>query len=317
MSNVSKVMAATGLIVLSFGLAGCQQGAAPAKAPEVVLQEGMAKLMEVSSNSYNVKVQGDLKGPQGETPEKLTFNFTASGSMEAKDAKDPKFNLNLKGDMMADLDGGSGEASFRMNKDAVYLSLMSLDGKGQVTIPEEMKAEFVGKWWTMPIPPEALDELAKSMPSSDTANMTAEQKEMKALLESTKFFKDVTYKGMESVGGEQSYHYTGALDKVALTEFVGKAAELQGETVSADELAEMKTSLETFDFTGDFYVGQTSGVLNKIKGNLVLKASADGSSPSGTIALELMASDFNKPVTVQVPADAQPIPLEALGALPL
>lgn len=317
MSNVTRVLAATGLIAMSFGLVACQQAAAPEKAPEVVLQEGMAKMMEVSSNSYNVTIKGDLNGPTGEKLEKVTFDLTASGSMEAKNAKDPKFNLALKGAMMADADGGSGEASFRMNKDAIYMSLMSLNGKGEVTIPEDIKAELVGKWWSMPIPPEALEELGKSMPSSDEANMTEDQKQMKALIDSTKFFKDVAYKGMESVGGEQSYRYTATLDKAAFSEFVSKAAALQGETVSETELADMKTGLDMFDFSGDFYVGQSSGILNKVKGVLMMKASADGSTPSGSIAIEAMASDFNKPVTVEVPADAQPIPLEALGALPL
>lgn len=317
MSNVTRTLAVTGLVAISFGLVGCQQGAAPEKAPEVVLQEGMAKMMEVSSNSYNVNVKGDLKGPTGEKPEKVTFNLIASGSMEAKDAKDPKFNLSLKGDMMADADGGSAEAAFRLNKDSIYLSLMSLDGKGEVNIPDDIKAELVGKWWSMPIPPEALDELAKAMPSSDTANLTDQQKQMKALIDSTKFFKDVAYKGMESVGGEQSYHYTATLDKAAFTEFVSKAAELQGETISDTEKADMAQGLEMFDFSGDFYVGQTSGILNKVKGVLTMKASADGSTPSGTVAIEAMASDFNKPVTVEVPANVEPLPLEALGALPL
>ena len=317
MNKFSKVLAATGLVAMSLGLVACQTATAPTEDPGVVLQKGLTKLMEVSSNSYSVNLQGDLKGPAGEEPEKVTFKLAASGSMEAKDAMEPKFNLSIKGDMMADADGGNLEAAFRMNKEAIYLSLMSLEGKGEVTIPEEIKAELVGKWWTMPIPPEALEELAKSVPTSDTENMTEDQKKMKELLDQTKFFKDVVYKGSENVSGEPSHHYTAVLDKDAFATFVAKAAELQGETVSQAEIDEMKAGMEMFDFSGDFYVGQNSGILNKVKGVFTLKATADGDSPSGTVTVEATAADFNKPVTVEVPADAQPIPMEMLGALPL
>lgn len=317
MNKILRVVAATGLVAMTLGLVACQTATAPAKDPQVVLQEGLAKLLEVSSNSYSVGLKGDLKGPEGELPAKVTFNLTASGSMEAKDAKDPKFNLTVKGDMMADADGGNGEAAFRMNKEAVYLSLIALEGKGAVTVPEEIKAELVGKWWTMPIPPEALEELVATMPSSATENLTEEQKKMKALLAETKFFKDVVYKGSENVGGEPSHHYTAVLDKDALATFAAKAAEIQGETVGQAEIDEMKSGMEMFDFSGDFYVGQNSGILNKVKGVFTLKATPDGDSPSGSVTVEAMASDFNKPVTVQVPADAQPIPMELLGELPL
>jgi hypothetical protein len=223
----------------------------------------------------------------------------------------------MKGNMMADQDGGSGEVLFKMNKDAIYLNLSSLEGKGSITIPEEMKTQLLAKWWTMPIPPEALEELAKTVPQGDTANMTEEQKKMKALIESTKFFKNVAYVGTEKVAGEDSAHYTASLDKDSFADFTVKAAEIQGQTVSDAEKTEMKKAMENFDFSGDFYVGKTSGVINKVKGVLTIKENADKSSPSGTVTLEGVISNLNKPVTVDVPADAQPIPAEALSSLPL
>ena len=319
MRNVSKVLAATGLLVMSIGLAGCQDIGAPvpAKAPEVVLQEGLAKLASLTSYSYNVSLKGDLKGPAGQPPEKVMFNAAANGGIDTKDSKDPRINLVLKGDMTADKDGGDAEISFRMNKDNMYMNLKSLNGKGAVTIPEEVKQQFLAKWWSMPVPPEALAEMAKAVPQGDTANMTDEQKKMKALIDGTKFFKNVAFVGMEDVSGESAYHYTGALDKDAFSAFVVKASELQGKTVSEEEKTQMKTSLETFDFSGDFYVGKTSGTLLKVKGNLTIKENAEKSSPSGSVTVEGSVSDLNKPVTVEVPADAQPFPTEALSSLPL
>lgn len=320
MRKFSKTLAASGLVVLSLGMTGCQNlgaPAAPQKAPEVVLQEGMAKLADVTSYGYDLGLKGDLTGPAGQPPEKVNFDLKLKGNVDAKDPKDPRFNLSLSGSMMADADGGSGELSFRLNKDALFINLMKLDGKGSVTIPEEMKEQLIGKWWTLPIPPEALEEMAKSMPQGGSENLTEEQKKMKELVDQTKFFKNVEYKGMESVGGEQSYHYTGMLDEDAFMAFVAKAAEMQGQPMSEGDQAEMKEAMQYVDFSGDMYVGQNSGVLNKVKGNLTFTQDAEKSTPSGTITIEFMVSDLNKPVTVEVPADAQPIPMEALGGLPL
>jgi hypothetical protein len=318
MRNVTKILAASGLIVLSFGLAGCEEVAqAPQKAPEVVLQEGLAKLSNMTSYKFDVVLKGDLKGPDGQPPAKVTVDATLNGGIDTKDTKDPRLNLNLKGNMMADADGGTGELSFRMNKDNLYLNLKSLEGKGSITVPEEIKSQLIGKWWTMPVPPEALAEMAKSMPQGADATLTDEQKQMKTLIEQTKFFKDVKFVDMAPVAGEQSYHYTGVLDKTAFSAFVVKASELQGQTVSEEEKTQMKTSMDTFDFSGDFYVGKDSGALNKVKGTLTIKENADKSSPSGTLSLDVTVSDLNKAVTVEVPADAQPIPAEALSSLPL
>jgi hypothetical protein len=318
MSKVLKALAASGLIVLSFGLAGCQEAGAPEKAPEEVIQEGIIKLTEATSHSYDVSVKGDLKGPNGEKPEKVTFDMKADGSMEATDVKDPKFNLSLTGEMMADADGGKGTVDFRLNKDAIFMNLKALSGEGAVTIPPELSAELIGKWWTMPIPPEALAEIAASVPATGSEEeMTPEQKKMKELVDSTKFFKDVKYIGSESVGGEPSHHYTAVMDQDAFTAFAVKASELQGQKISDAEVADMKQSMSMFDFSGDLYVGQNSGVLNKVKGVITFKASPDGDTPTGTITVEGMVSDLNKPVTVEVPADAQPIPMELLGGLSL
>ena len=37
--------------------------------------------------------------------------------------------------------------------------------------------------------------------------------------------------------------------------------------------------------------------------------------PSGTVSFDLTLSDINKPVVVEVPADAQPLPQELSGGL--
>lgn len=317
MRKVSKILAASGLVIVSLGMFGCQP-AVPQKAPEVVLQEGMNKLAAATSYGYDVSLVGDLKGPAGQTPAAVSFNVALKGGVDMKDSKDPKLNLDLKGTMNADADGGNGEIALKLNKDAIFLNLMSLEGKGAVTIPEQLKTQYVAKWWTMPLPPAALAELAKAAPGGDAATMTEDQKKMKALVDSTKFFKNVQFVGSENVAGEDSFHYTAELDKDALMAFIKQAAVLQGSAAMSDtDQKDMQASLDLIDVSGDMYVGKTSGVLNRAKGTLTIKSSAAKPSASGTITFDATASDLNKPVTVDAPKDAQPIPPEALSALPL
>jgi hypothetical protein len=316
MRKVSKIFAASGLVIVSIGMFGCQ-AAIPQKAPEAVLQEGINKLADVTSYGYDVNLIGDLKAPQGETPAAINFNFGLKGGVDMKDLKDPKLNLDLKGTFNADANGADGEIALKLNKDAIFLNLMSLVGKGSITVPEELKTQYVAKWWTMPLPPAALAELAKAAPGGDAANMTDAQKKMKALVEETKFFKNAQFVDSVAVGGEDSFHYTAELDKDALETFVAKASELQGTAMSDADKQSMKDSLADLDLSGDIYIGKTSGAMNRMKGTLTLKPNAAKPSPTGTVTFDATLSDLNKPVTIDAPKDAQPIPPEALGALPL
>lgn len=319
MRKFPKILVASGLLTLSVALAGCQN-AAPGQqggSPEAALQQGISKLADVTSYTYAAKVKADLTGPAGEAPQKIAFNLNLDGNVEVKDSTDPRFNLKMSGNMMADSDGGSADLEFRLNKEAMFVNLLKLEGQGAVTIPAEMKAQLIGKWWTLPIPPEALQEMAKSLPQGGQANLTEEQKKVKVLVEQTKFFKNVEFKGTENVGGEMSNHYTAVFDKDAFMGFVVKMAELQNQPMSEADQSQMKAGMANMEFNGHVYVGQNSGVLNKVKGDLTFKDASNANSPSGTVAMELMLSDLNKPVAVEVPAGAQPVPLEALGGFGL
>jgi hypothetical protein len=324
MNKILKLVAAGSLVAVSLGLSGCQNvvnapGVDP-KVPEVVLQDAMSKLADVTSYSYDMNLAGDLHAPVDvsgvvQKPENIKLNLNFNGGVDLKTAKDPKLNLNLKGDVMADADGGNGEFSLRMNKDAVYGSVISLAGKGQVQIPEELKTQVIGKWWTMAVPPEALDELAKSLPQGNNQNLTAQQKKLKDLVQKTKFFKDVKFVAVEDVKGEQSNHYSAVLDKAAFSEFVFEAVEIQNEKMTNEDESTLKESLDSMDFTGDLYVGKDSGVLNKMKGVLTLQKNANKPAPTGTMTFDVIFADLNKPVSVEVPKDAQPVPTNALMSL--
>lgn len=302
------VVALTAAVVLS----GCQQAAQPQKAPEEVVKDGMKNLASVTSHQFEFEVKGDLTGPKGEKPEKVKFGVMLSGSADMKDTKDPKINLKLDGSGNADEASAAGAAEFRMNKDALYFSLAKLETKGGEEVPKEFVDMYVGKWWKIAIPPEALNEFTASIPEGGSQeNLSPEQKKMRALFESTQFFKNIKFVAVEDVKGEKSFHYTAELDKDAFATFAVKAAEEQGKAMTASDLEEMKAGMKKFDFVGNVWVSQTSGVLNQVSGDVKL-ATTDASEPTGTVTLRMTLWDFNKPVTVQVPSGALDFPVEQL-----
>ena len=312
MKNSSKFLA-VGMMALMM-LTACQPAPPASKDPQEVVQDSIKKLSSVTSYAYDVKVNGDLKGPDGVPPAKVTFDVKLNGALDMKDPQDPKLNLSLDGNIDADGDGGDGKIEVRLNKSNVFVNLMALNGKGTVAVPEDMKKEFVNKWWSLPIPPEALAEMAASFPQGDDSTLTEEQKKMKALVENTQFFTDIKFVGNETVMGESSFHYSAMLNKDAFVEFTKQVSELQGTTVSDAELESLKTGMNNFDMTADMYIGANSGIMNRLKANITIKAT-DATMPSGTITFDASAGSFDKAVTVTEPEGSQPFPLDMLGGL--
>lgn len=300
-------------VVITFSaftlLAGCQQAAAPQKPAEEVIKEGMAKLTDITSYRYEFKLNGDVKDSM--TDEKVNFNMNLGGQIDVKNPAEPKLTVSLTGSGSdAKGNGGNGSFDLRMNKEAVYFNVKSFEmkGEGAEAIPAEVKDLF-GKWWKVALPPEVVAELQKSVPQGEEGKLTPEQEKMKKLIDETNFFSKPTYVGMEDVMGEQSYHYTGTLDKQALLSFMKKAAEEQGESISESEMAEAEEGLKVVDITGDIYVGATSGVLNKFSGTIKMNGTT-ADQPQGTLNISFAVGDINKPVTVDVPSDATDFPIE-------
>ncbi len=309
-----KSLVSGGVIALTAALvfSGCQQ--VPQRAPEEVVKAGMKNLVAVTSHEFDLSVKGDLKGPQGEKPESVKFNLSLGGSADLKDNKDPKINLKFEGSGNADEQTASGSAEIRLNKEAVYFTLAKLTSSGG-EVPKEFVDLYVGKWWMLPIPPEALDEITSSIPEGGSQEaMTPEQKRMRELFEGTQFFKNIKFVAMEDVKGAQSYHYSAELDKDAFAAFALKAAAEQGQEMSETDKADMQAAMKKFDFVGNVWVTKDGEILNQVSGDVKLVGATD--EPSGTVTVKLSLWNFNKPVSVTAPTGAEEFPIqEIMGAL--
>jgi hypothetical protein len=317
------VIAFTAAIVLS----GCQQG--PQLPPDQAVRQGMQKLTTLTSQSFEVALNGNIQSSaddsqqsvsgdsQQSAPVNTQFNITLGGSTDLKDLNDPKINLTLDGTVNASNESGSAAGELRMNKDFVYFMLSKLAIQGADQIPQEFTDTYVGKWWKLAVPPETLKQLTNSMPEGGSSQQASDPQKQQLidLFNNTQFFKNVQFVATEDVKGEQSAHYTAQLDKDALMTFVQKAAVIQNKPMSDSDVTDMQNGLKNVDFSGGVWIGNTSGIMNQISGNITYTGTtpADG---NGTFAVRLTLWNFNQPVAVVAPAGAQDFPYEQLmGAL--
>ncbi len=318
-----KTLLTGGVIAMTAALvfAGCQQVQQPQKSPEQVVQDGMKNLTSVTSHKFEFGINADLTGPQGETPQKVKFNFTLGGSVDLKDTQDPKINLTLDGSGNADDQSGAATAELRMNKDALYFMLSKLTTQGGQPIPQEFTTQYVGKWWKITIPPDALQQLTTSLPEGGNSQQAATPEEqqakdkMKALFESTKFFKNIQFVGTESIKGQSSFHYTVDFDKDAFMAFAQQAAIDQGQPMADTDIQDMKDTLNKVEITGNLWIDQATGIMDQVSGDIKF-VNPGPQDPSGTMSIRVTLWDFNKPVTVEVPAGATEFPVqELMGAM--
>jgi hypothetical protein len=288
---------------------GCQQAApaVPAKPPEEVIKEGMTKLSDVTSYAYEVAANADIKDP---TTGGVKFDVTLAGALDLKDKKDPRMTMKLDGSGSDDKgEGGSGSFEVRLNKDAVFFNLMKLEltGSQADAIPTEVK-DMLSKWWKITLPPGSLDEISASLPQGSMEEMTPEQKQLKQAFDDSKMFTNPTLVGTESIKGENSEHYSVTVDKKALSAFIAKAGELQGQAMTEADMKDMEAGLEKVDIKGDVWIGQTSMVMNQMSGTVTFKGTAP--DPTGTLGFRFTLSDINKPVTIVPPTDATEFPVQ-------
>lgn len=313
-----KSLLTGGVIVLSTAamvFTGCQQ-AQPQKAPQQVVQDGMKNLTTVTSHQFELALNGDLNGPQGQTPAKVQFNTTLAGAVDLKDTQDPKINLTLDGSGSADAQSAAASAELRMNKADLYLILSKLTAQGGEPIPKEFTDSYVGKWWKITIPADTFKEFTANLPEyGSQQTLTPDQQKMKDLFTNTQFFKNIAYVGIEDVKGQQSYHYTADLDKDAVMKLMVQGAIDQGKPMTDADQKDMQTSMQKIDFSGGVWVAQDSGIMDQVSGDIKF-ANASPTDPTGKISVRVTLWDFNQPVTVVAPAGAADFPTQALmGAM--
>ncbi len=304
-----SLLAITSITVVFSACSSAENGdevsveGAPDKTPEEVVKEAMNNSYDVTSHSYEVNVSSN-SSVEGQ---ELSFEATLSGVQDLSDPLHPVMSLKLDGS--GNLDGGTEQnvsAEVRLTNDILYFVLSEIsDFDG--ALPQEMVAGYIGQWWQMAVPPGSFEYNSFAIGGEDE-NLTEEQKKMKELLKNTQFFKDVEYLGVD----KDSYHYKAVLDKEAVKEFVVKAAEIEGQVVTADDKAELDEGIEMINLEGEVWVDTKLMIVRGMAGTVTV----DDSGESFAVQFDAWMDDINEAVEVEAPKDATEFdPFMLLGGM--
>ncbi len=301
-----KVTAILGMISM-LALAGCggsksdPAGETGKPATETV-QESLSNFYyEVDTASYEVNLMGDVQAPEGQVPGSVNFDVTLSGSVDSSNPAQPMLNLALMGS--GSMDDGADQnvdAELRLDSEMLYFVVNEVsDFDGQ--LPAEMVSEFLGQWWSMPIPPGTF--AAAGAYNDGDEELSEDEQKFKDLIERSTFFKDIEYVGEEDVMGDAASHYTLALDKEGIKQFVQDGAmEFEGEELSEADMADLDEALEALDFSGEYWIGVDDMIMRGMKGTWTITPPEGGSID---LTVDVKVGELNEPVSVEAPADAQ------------
>ncbi|WP_336216849.1 DUF1396 domain-containing protein [Nonomuraea sp. LPB2021202275-12-8] len=266
--RISLATAAAGAALVAVTVAGCGTNAQPIQvnlAASEVLAQAAQKTADVSS--YTVDAIVNMKHPQ-------QGNGKLQGRMLYQSK--PQLAVDLTIDS-ADFGGKGlpGGARAVLHSDTVYVKVEALKEMFGATKP----------WIKVPLNDVGsraqVDQYLGQIQQFDLASVT------KMVTAS----KDVKSVGTESVGGEDTTHYSGT--------FPVDAAVQQ---LPADKQEQAKTNLaELKDIKFDIWVGSD---------DLPRKLTMSGAEAGGTMDAALMFKGFNEPVDIQAP------PADQVGELP-
>lgn len=301
MKKLRNLLVITALVSVLTGLTGCGlTSKEPAKPAQDVVKESITNLLNTTSKSYDLTVNGDAVGAPGATPKDVKFNGTVAGVYDGTEAKKPQFTVKLDGSLIADAaPENSLSLEMRLDKANLYLNVAKIPDLG-TTVPKETIAMIVGKWWKIAVPEGTFDQLAAINDQNDK-DLSPDAKAMKDLFKNTNFFTGLKFVGSENVNGANAFHYTGTLDKVAVKTFVTEASKLQKQTLADTDVKNLDAFLAATTAPVDFWVDETTMTLTKVTSQLNVVPQNAGSLK---IDLGLTFGNFNQAVTIEVPKDA-------------
>lgn len=300
--------------LLAVGCGGDNQGQGASASPSAsggdqeltaqqIVDNSQAAMANLKSASFTLDLSAAVQGDTAKmTDEQLKAiaksPVTVTG--QGKVSNDPQ-----KADMTisANFAGQAIDVGLRMDGDSIWV-------------------QFMGTWYV--VPEDMLSSMTGASPApsaSPTAALTQQlMDQIKGLgVDPSTWSKELTLVGEESVNGVDTYHIAQTLDVdkmvTDLVKVMGSVSSLTGSTTAPDAEETQKTATmlkeSLTDLTVDYWYAKDTSYLSKIVvgADLDFTAQADAQAEgvdSMTFDFTLGMSDFDKAVTVEAPADAQP-----------
>lgn len=283
-----------------------------------MLQTGITNLLAQKSSDFTINLNGNMLGKDAESkPQNLTFDVVVQGDSSKVDEFAANFNTKLTANVKVNQDAYVADAELRGDQKNLFAVLIKLTGP-EKDIPKDQIAAFVNKWWKIPLPENFYQDLVKNADSS--ASLLKIQQIYQASID---YLKDISYEGVDTVGGLKSYHYTAEVDAGKLKAFLQGYFKSNGGELTDENLKDFNDFFDNAKTNAEFWVSMDGQILNRIKFDVKMNKilGSDGKSAGkGELHFDMAGSNYGKTVTVQEPVGAQEFDLfgmlEGLGIDP-
>lgn len=278
-----------------FMLTACSGGVKPSKEVMKKFKENLIKI-ESADMSLALTVKGS------DSTDKVDFNLKMDGKLDGKDKKTTKADLNLtaKGTLKAGTDSLSGDIGLALKtvgKNFYFnVTKFSSTDASAASIKTALKP-YENKWQHL-----ASDFIPKSIQSlqEKDAETLKKEKQLKDLFVSTTLFDVAKEYGVEKLNGEKMYHYGLRFNKTGLKDYIKKASEINGTTMTSAEIdnavkfVDSITKMEVWINAKDFYV---------YKWVIDVSSKDATNSVTSDVSVTYTAKSYNKDLKITAPTD--------------
>jgi len=309
------------------------------QSPEKILQ----KTSERSASINALEFQGALNidvysmGNESESwnnplfsPQSISnanFSVDFSGAADNIDANNPKgyykFNLKAGGQTQAISASASIlDVEMRVINKIVYTKLNTSMLAAFTTSTSSPALSLLNNW--IRIDPNELKDMNAPFGTGQTFNTTQgmgslsqdQLDKINKIVSEAKIYKNIEKLADEQIDGQSVYHLKMLIDGAELKRSIKEIA-IVTQGLTADQTQYFNSMLDEIELNFDeneIWISKKDFLPRKIILGLIMGSKDNPSEPSGKISLEIVFSNFNKPVQVDIPQQSIPF-MEAFGTL--
>lgn len=322
-NKLGKILFIIFLIIVAFGSAAATYGYYNGYFVSLptVSAKALDLMSKASSVDYDITVSVDMSNVKKDKMVNILPGniFSAdNGKVTMKGAFDKSDTFNLKLNNAIDFSFGAISASLetRMVNNTFYAEVTKMPA---ISFLGDFSS-FTNKWISIPmksentaIPTPSVSNFV-GVDSSLLENFTPEQKaDLAKITESASFIKITKKLAIEQITDGPAYHFSFTLDQEGIRsylqnikDYVQTAGKDNSAMSSFDPVKNYdEASKYIKDFNGEAWIGKNDGLLQKVSINIVSYVDPNVvDNGTGSVNIVAILRDWNKPVNVEVPAEA-------------